>query len=296
MLSCAIAVWPYTVSLTFAPTPAQQTLTAPEIVLPVVDGSTRFAVIGDSGTGKREQYEVGALMNLAHTRFPFEFVIMVGDNLYGSENPDDYVKKFDRPYRALLDKGVKFYASLGNHDSPSQAFYKDFNMSGRRYYSFKYGRVRFFALDTTYMDREQLQWVDKELSSADEQWKICFFHHPLYSSGKRHGASTELRATLEPLFVREGVDAVFSGHEHFYERISPQKGIHYFISGAAGQLRFENIKSSQITAKGFARDRHFMLVEITGDELHFQAVSRAGKTVDSGCLQEQEDRGDSKTK
>jgi DNA repair exonuclease SbcCD nuclease subunit len=294
-LGWLLALWSPTPVPISARDSQQQVPEAPEIQLPLADGSTRFAVIGDSGTGKREQYQVAALMNLAHDRFPFDFVIMCGDNIYGSENPEDYVKKFDRPYRPLLDKGVKFYASLGNHDSPNQRFYKDFNMSGKRYYSFRYGRARFFALDTTYMDREQLEWVEKELNSANEPWKICFFHHPLYSSGMRHGASVQLRIALEPLFLAGGVDAVFSGHEHFYERISPQKGIYYFISGAAGQLRFDNIKSSQITAKGFARDRHFILVEITADRLYYQTVSRAGKTVDSGHLQEMERTAGAKT-
>jgi hypothetical protein len=255
------------------------------ILLPMEEGSTRFAVIGDSGTGKDPQYEVGAKMASVHMSFPFEFVLMLGDNLYGSENPRDYQKKFDRPYKPLLEAGVKFYASLGNHDSPSQRFYEDFNMGGERYYSFKKGEVRFFALDSTYMSPQQLEWIEKELRDSKERWKICFFHHPLYSSGRRHGASVELRDVLEPLFRQYGVNVVLSGHEHFYERIHPQNGIHYFISGAAGQLRFENIRKSEITAKGYARDRHFMIVEIKGDEFHFQVIARSGETVDSGCLQ-----------
>jgi hypothetical protein len=95
----------------------------------------------------------------------------------------------------------------------------------------------------------------------------------------------ELRDVLEPLFRQHDVNVVLSGHEHFYERIHPQNGIYYFISGAAGQLRYENIRKSDITAKGYARDRHFMIVEIKKDEFHFQVIARSGETVDSGCLQ-----------
>ena len=62
---------------------------------------------------------------------------MLGDNLYGNEGAKDFEKKFERPYKALLDAGVKFYASLGNHDNPNQRFYKLFNMNGQRYYNFK---------------------------------------------------------------------------------------------------------------------------------------------------------------
>jgi 3',5'-cyclic AMP phosphodiesterase CpdA len=81
------------------------------------------------------------------------------------------------------------------------------------------------------MDPEQLKWLEKELQNSGSAWKICYFHHPLYSSGAAHGSSTDLRALLEPLFVKYGVNVVFAGHEHFYERIKAQKGVYYFTSG-----------------------------------------------------------------
>jgi len=169
---------------------------------------------------------------------------MLGDNLYGGEGPDDFARKFERPYKALLDGGVKFHAVLGNHDDPKQAFYKPFNMNGERYYSFKapQGSVRFFALNSNYMDKAQLAWLEKELSASDSGWKIAFFHHPLYSSGDKHGADEVLREQLEPLFLKYGVDLVLTGHEHFYERIKPQKGIHYFVAGSSAKLRKGQLK------------------------------------------------------
>jgi 3',5'-cyclic AMP phosphodiesterase CpdA len=145
--------------------------------------------------------------------------------------------------------------------------------------------VRFFALDSDYLDKEQVDWLEKELSSSSSDWKIPFFHHPLYSSGKTHGSALETRAVLEPLFVEYGVSAVFSGHDHFYERIKPQKGgIVYWVSGAAGSLRKGDIGATDMTAKAFDSDYHFMIVEITGDDLHFQAISRTGATIDSGVV------------
>jgi 3',5'-cyclic AMP phosphodiesterase CpdA len=210
---------------------------------------------------------------------------MLGDNMYGGEGPRDFQRKFEEPYKELLDADVKFYASLGNHDEPTQANYKLFNMNGRRYYTFRpRGGVRFFALDTTYMDEKQLAWIEKEIGGSSSDWKIAFFHHPLYSSGGRHGSDLELRKVLEPLFLKHGVDVVFAGHDHFYERIKPQKGIHHFISGGAAKLRRANIRKTELTAKGFDQDRHFMLVEIDGDRLWFQAISRTGKIVDSGMI------------
>ncbi len=254
------------------------------MTLPAAEGSVRFAVIGDGGTGKRHQFEVADRLVEAHAQLPFDFVIMLGDNLYGSERPEDYRRKFELPYKRLLDAGVRFYAALGNHDEPAQRLYGPFNMNGERYYSFTKGPVQFFVLDTTDLHVKQVEWLRRELAASQARWKIAYFHHPLYSSGERHGPDTTLRRILEPLFVEHGVSAVFAGHEHFYERIKPQKGIAYFTSGGAGKLRRGNIRDTPLTAAGFDRDRSFMLVEIAGDTMHFQAISRTGETVDSGTL------------
>jgi 3',5'-cyclic AMP phosphodiesterase CpdA len=219
-------------------------------------------------------------------QFPFEFVIMLGDNLYGGSKPKDYETKFELPYKPLLDAGVKFYASLGNHDNPNERFYKLFNMNGQNYFTIKKGNVHFFVLDSNYMDPKQLDWLEKQLKDAGTtDWKICYFHHPLYSSGKTHGSSNELRKLLEPLFIKYGVDAVFSGHDHVYERVTPQKGIYYFTEGSSGQLRNGDLAKTGMTAKGFDTDRTFMLVEIAGNEMYFQTLSRSGDSVDSGVLQ-----------
>jgi hypothetical protein len=246
----------------------------------------RFAVIGDSGTGDGAAHEVAARLAASRAGFPFDFVVMVGDNIYGRERPSDFEKKFERPYKAIIDAGVKFYASLGNHDDANQVNYVLFNMAGKRYYTFKpRDGVRFFALDSNYMDRAQIEWLEKELAGSGSEWKICYFHHPLYSSGERHGPSLELRAILEPLFVKHGVNLVLSGHEHFYERIKPQRGVYYFIVGSSAKLRKEGIAKTDITAKGYDRDRAFMLMEVAGDQIHFRTITRTGQTIDSGTLE-----------
>jgi hypothetical protein len=184
----------------------------------------------------------------------------------------------------LLDAGVKFFASLGNHDGTNQRLYKPFSMDGKRYYSFKRGNAEFFALDSNYMDAEQLQWIQSQLSGSGAAWKICFFHHPLYSHARSHGPDLDLRKLLEPRLRANGVYVVFSGHEHVYERLKPQGGIQYFVLGNSGQLRRGDLRPSPDTAKGFDTDRAFGLVEIDGNQLHFQVLSRLGETVDSGTL------------
>jgi predicted phosphodiesterase len=255
-----------------------------ELTLPLKPNSVRFAVIGDMGTGDKPQYELAAKLIEYRQKFPFEFVITVGDNIYDGSAPIDFETKFERPYKPLLDAGIKFYATLGNHDKPNESFYKPFNMDGQQYYTFKKGNVRFFALDTNSMSPRELAWLEKELQNSGSDWSICYFHHPLYSSAAFHGSSTELRVVLEPLFVKYGVQVVFAGHDHVYERVKPQKGISYFTEGASGSLRAGNLKKTVLTAVGYDQDRSFMLVEIAGDELHFQTISRTGRTVDSGVI------------
>jgi hypothetical protein len=249
---------------------------------PVAQGSVRFAVIGDTGTGERAQYETGAMLDKSRSVFPFEFVLMVGDNMYGSERPQDFNRKFEIPYKPLLDAKIPFYASLGNHDDPNQRFYKLFNMNGQRYYTFKKQSVRFFALDSNYMDRDQLAWLDRELEASGSDWKIAFFHHPLYSSGGTHGSEVDLRTQVEPLFLKHGVSVVFAGHEHFYERVKPQRGIQYFTTGGAAKLRPGDISKTNLTAVGYDSDTTYMLVEVSGDVMSFQTLNRVGKQIDGG--------------
>ena len=258
----------------------------PAVALPNRDGSFRFGVLGDFGTGKKEQYELGEQMARLYTRFKYGHVVLVGDNLYGSERPQDFKVKFELPYKPLLDAGVKFYASLGNHDAREQRYYKPFNMDGKLYYSFSPAPdVRFFMLESTYPVPEQIAWVEQELKASSSKWKIPVFHHPLYSSGDRHGSDMSLRQVLEPLFLKYGVSVVLTGHDHFYERVKPQKGIVYFVVGSGGQLRAGNIdRNSGITAKGFDTDLAFMAAEIAGDEMYFNAISRQGQVIDSGTI------------
>jgi predicted phosphodiesterase len=256
---------------------------APGATLPNDSDSVKFLVIGDTGTGDRYQYDVAAKIGEVRARFKFEFAIMLGDNLYGGEKPIDFINKFEKPYKAFLDDGVRFYASLGNHDDPSQRFYQKFNMDGKRYYTFRKKDVEFFVLDSTYMAPPQINWLGDELKRSDAKWKISYFHHPIYSSGERHGSELDLQKVVEPLFVENGVDVVFAGHEHFYERLRPQKGVTYFIQGGSAKLRRGNIRDrSPMTARGFDTDRSFTLVEIVGDHLFFETISRLGQVVDSG--------------
>lgn len=256
-----------------------------QLTLPGEKDSIKFLAVGDTGTGGEQQRELAIVMADYRKVFPFDFVILTGDNMYGSEKPEDFKRKFEEPYRELLGAGVKFYASLGNHDDPDQRFYKLFNMNGEEYYRFVKGEVAFYALNTTRMDARQIKWMSDELRKDRSDWKIAFMHHPPYSSGGRHGSSEKVRENVEPYFINYGVEVVFSGHEHFYERIKSQHGVTYFITGAGGKLRKGDVQEdSPLTAEAFDADMSFMLVEIAKDKMHFQVISRSGETVDSGSI------------
>lgn len=264
------------------------------LTLPNRPTSVKFAVIGDSGRGTPPQHQIAAQMLSFREEFTYDFVLMLGDNIYeGPATRDDYRRKFEEPYRHLLDEGVMFYAVLGNHDDPRQVAYPLFNMDGERYYSFAppedllariATRVEFFALDSTNLDRTQLRWLDERLAASRAVWKVCFLHHPLYTSGRYSTWSKAYRWRLESVFVTHGVDVAFSGHEHIYQRTELQSGVQYFVSGGAGSLRPGDGEPASYVARTFDSDYHFMLIEIDGDELHFQAIARTGRTVDAGTL------------
>ena len=268
------------------PVPQQGATAQAPVPLPDKAGSLKFAVLGDFGNGTPAQYQTAAQMVKTRSTFPFEFVMTTGDNLLGSERPQDFRNKFETPYKSLLDAGVTFYAALGNHDAREQQNYKLFNMNGKLYYSFKAPRqsVRFFFLESSYMDPDQVKWIEDELRSSTEDWKIICLHHPLYSSGGMHGSSLPLRATLEPIFVKYGVSVVFAGHDHDYERVKFQQGITHFVVGSGGELRRGDLRKTPMTASGFDADNVFLVAEIINDAMYFNAISRTGTIVDSGII------------
>jgi len=256
--------------------------------------SLKFAVIGDSGQWSTAQRETAAQLAAQRAKIPFDLVLMLGDNNYGDGSPESYRVRFEEPYRALLEAGVTFHAARGNHDAGPQWAYPLFNMGGERYYTFQRkagllpplagARVQFFALDSVNLDDDQLSWFDRQLSESKAEWKIVFFHHPLYSSGRYELSSAARRATLEGVLIEHQVDVAFAGHEHLYERMAPQSGVMHFVVGASGAVRVGDLRPSSYQAAGYDRDLSFLLVQILGDTMYFRAVNRLGETIDSGKI------------
>lgn len=264
---------------------APAAVNANPLLLPNDPGSLKFAVIGDSGTGGRAQRRVAQVMVAYQQQFAYKIVLMAGDNMYGSQLPRDYVAKFERPYQGLLQQGVQFYAALGNHDLLNQLFYEPFHLNGKRYHTVQLGdQARLFVLDSSRLDADQVAWLKSALESSDSPWKFILLHHPLYSAAERHGSDLAIRQAIEPLLVANGVDVVFAGHDHVYERKKPQQGITHFVVGNSAKLRKRNLLLDETTAQGFDTGYSFLLVEVLGAELHFQAISDRFKTIDSGRI------------
>lgn len=254
-------------------------------------GLVRFVAFGDMGTGESNQLSLAAGMTVFQDKHPFDTVLMLGDNIYPNGNPALFKDKFERPYAELLKRGVRFYAALGNHDvrqgREAEISYPNFNMNGRAYYSFTKGDglIEFFALDSTNFTRQQSRWLEDGLAASKAQWKIAYFHHPLYSSGITHGSDMKLRVQLEPLLIKYGVTAALSGHDHVYERTKPQRGVQYFVSGTGGQLRKGDLdRRTSFFHTGNDTVNSFMYFEAAPDKIVFSAIDAAGHTIDSGTL------------
>jgi Calcineurin-like phosphoesterase len=255
--------------------------------------SLNFAVIGDSGDGSKEQAAIGKRMVEARRRVPFDFVLMLGDNIYSNGNPKYFKPRFEEPYKDLLAAGVKFYAALGNHDAAqaeTHGKYANFNMGGKRYYNYVKGDglIEFFVLDTSeeqHLADEQIKWLEESLAASTAKWKVAYMHHSLFSSGKMHPPYLKLRNQLHPILVKHKVNLVLAGHVHVYERIHPQDGVQYITQGCSGKLMRNNLKKpSDLTAYGQDQQQSFMTAQVDESEIKLEAIGLDGKVFDTITL------------
>lgn len=255
----------------------------------------RFVAMGDWGAGSPMQFDVAKQLADTLKSRPYKVVLLLGDNIY----PDGNIRKFadayfNKPYKPLLDAGVKFYAALGNHDvltthGPAQV--KFFNMPGR-YYRKSLGSADFFILDTNtfHQQTEQQAWLKKALRESTAEWKIVIGHHPLYTSGEHQNEVliAKLRKQLEPILATQDVDLYLAGHDHGYERFRPVNGVNYIVSGGGGAyLRdFEKILPGSLERR---KANHFVLFTLDKqagkDTLQFEAIDKTGKVIDSGRIE-----------
>ncbi|MCL1469480.1 metallophosphoesterase family protein [Argonema antarcticum] len=246
----------------------------------------RFVSIADTGTGAQGQYAVAEAMTRYHRQNPYDLVILAGDNIYNNGEIEKIGAVFEQPYQSLLKRGVKFHACLGNHDirtdnGDPQVRYSDFNMQGR-YYTFRRDLVQFFALDTNPNAdwKEELVWLEKELSDSDAPWKVVFSHYPIYSSGL-YGTNQNFIKIFTPLFQKYKVQLYINGHEHNYERTRSINGTTYLICGGGAGVR--QVGRSEWTEHS-ASVLSFAAFDVYADRMVVSGIGTDGRVFDRGVI------------
>ena len=246
---------------------------------PETDEPVRFLAFGDSGGGGSDQR---ALLKQMYT-VPYDLIIHTGDLAYDHGTIGDYKSTVFDVYADLL-RNIPFFPSAGNHDYDTMdgAPFRDvFNLpgdSGEKWYSYDWGRVHFVALDTESDYATQAAWLDRDLAASQLAWKIVYLHRPPYSSGQ-HGSDIPLRTALAPILEQHKVQLVLAGHDHDYERMEPQHGVAYVVTGGGGKGT-RTVGSSAFTA--FSEDViHFVYVVVGSDELVLHAIDAEGREFDS---------------
>lgn len=240
----------------------------------------RFLAFGDSGGGGADQV---SLLDQMH-EFPYELVVHTGDLAYDNGTLAQLEATVFGIYGELL-RHVPLFPAAGNHeyDTLQGAPFRDvFALPGdsvEKWYSYDWGPIHFAALDTEASYTTQAAWLDQDLASTSRPWKIVYLHRPPYSSGDKHGSDLALRAALEPVLVKHGVQLVLAGHDHHYERMHPQRGVMHIVTGGGG-VGTRSVGSSGFTA--FSEEViHFVQVEVGADELVLHAIDATGTEFDS---------------
>lgn len=259
--------------------------TAPEI------NSTplHFSLIGDSGMGTPEQYRISEMMKIFYPTF----ILHVGDVVYPNGAAEKYDKFFFLPYKEIL-KNIPFYLTLGNHDITTKngkPYFDAFDLpinnktSTEQFYSFEWGNILFIALDSNSIIKSerigklQLEWLEEILKESTHRWRFIFLHHPVYASKGKHGSTPELQERLLPIIKRYNIHAVFSGHDHHYERTKVLNGTVYIVSGGGG-ANVRPVKPNRAFSEVALATHHFVDINITDDQFILTAINQFGDIID----------------
>ena len=250
----------------------------------------RFVAFGDFGDGGAEQSDVAQGLRKVFEQRPFDFGITLGDNfyLYGMSSPADprWLSDWEALYSPL---GIKFYASLGNHDwyqpdSPAaEILYTNHSATWRMpslYYSFTAGPVEFFAVNTEVLTENQLLWLKRALQESKATWKIVYGHHPVYAASRTE-RDPDIKVTAERLLpvLRGRADVYLAGHDHILAHMKPEEGVAYFIAGGGGSEKYpfdpHNNPRTLFAQSTFG----FLTVDATPESLHFVFVNPQGREL-----------------
>jgi predicted phosphodiesterase len=265
--------------------------TAPE---PGTDAPLTFVVYGDTREYAEQHRRV---MERIRNEVP-DFLLGTGDMVDEGSHEEQWQTFFDIEGPLLRDNVL--YPAVGNHDRQGRGRTAD-NYRGwfavpenspdpERYYAFTYGASRFLVLDSnsySFALTDQTAWLEKELAAARDDRRVrhifVVMHHPPYSISL-HGGQRDLRERWTPLFEKYGVAAVFSGHDHVYER-AEANGMRYFVTGGGGAPLYpKKAHPSQIdvdAVKYFERVNHYLRVHVVGDQIEVTAIRVDGTPIET---------------
>lgn len=266
---------------------------------PAPDQSFRFVVIGDHGQGTPQMYSIAARIN---ARTDFDAVMTVGDNVYGAVpcNLDGMPGWYDpfwfQLYAPTMRRVVTF-PTLGNHDwdTASGQYMVDYfrlptngpvNHIGKNY-SFEFGNIHGVVIDTEpYADNNTLAmaeidaWLAADLASATQRWRLAFLHRPPYTTPGGHDDQPQVKARIVPLLSAAGVQIVFQGHNHWYERINPINGIHYITTAGAGAGLYVPGTRKEYSAVLYSTRHSYTVVDVQGGRLALQQFNDLDEVID----------------
>lgn len=247
-----------------------------------------LAVIGDYGSGTPRETAVAAMIH----GWDVDAVLTVGDNNYPAGAAQTIGKNIGRDYGRYVTDDLstnRFWPTLGNHDIKTQRgrpYLDYFTLPGNeRWYSVSYadGAIALWALDSTKLNDEQLNWIEDGLTTSPACFDIVYFHHAPFSSGK-HGGTKAMRLP----FAEWGGDLVMSGHDHTYERLEID-GIAYFVNGLGGKGMYpwgDPDAFTEAASQARFRDSNgAMRLTITGDLLTAEFLALGGHVIDTYQLQ-----------
>ncbi len=253
-------------------------------VVPAIDGApdVRIAIAGDTGTGSSVEEATAHCMAVEGRQRPYDALLLLGDLIYEAGDAALADSRVIEPFAPVLDGGARLLPVLGNHDYRSGEQQQILTALGAEapWYAAQVGSVRILVLDSTQVENpEQTRWLRAELAAprAAGSWTLAAMHHPAYSSGI-HGSNLSVREAWGTLFADAGVPLVLSGHDHDYERSTPQDGVTYVVSGAGAKTR--GVGHKAFTAVSSAT-LHYLDLLVYDDHLVGRAIDQDGTLVDS---------------
>jgi predicted phosphodiesterase len=246
----------------------------------------RFVVYGDTRTYPQDHAAVVGGIVASNPRF----VIHTGDFVARGEEYWRWQTEYFNPTASLM-KNTTVFPCLGNHEHNAEWYYHFFRTPpgggdhDEQWYSFDYGTCHFVILDSDVdfsAGSDQYAWLEKDLKASTAEWLFVVHHHPAYSSGP-HGGHDKVQQHLVPLYEVYGVDIVFSGHDHIYER-SRKGGVYYVVSGGGGAPVYDCGQKPNPYRQYCEKTHHFCTIDIDQKRATMRACHSNGAVFDSVAL------------